>query len=53
MPKEKSPKSKKKIKQNLSQKERFIEYAKDRDSDESGELFEKTMKKVAMPKKTT
>lgn len=51
MPKKTPPKPKPKLKPDLSQKERFIEYAKNRDADESGELFEKAMSKVAPPKK--
>lgn len=43
---EKAPKPRKRIKPSLSQKERFIEYAKSVDADESGETFEKAMNKV-------
>lgn len=49
MPK-KDPKPKKKIKSGLSQKERFIEYAKEVEADETGETFEKAMKKIAKEK---
>ena len=42
----KPEKSKKKVKQNLSQKERFIEYARETECDESGETFEKAMQKI-------
>lgn len=49
MPKKKQPK--KKIKPGLNQKERFIEYAKEVEADESGETFDKAMKKIAPKKK--
>lgn len=49
MPKKEKPK--KKIKPNLTQKERFIEYARQVEVDESGATFEKTLKKIA--KKST
>lgn len=42
----KTKKSKKKVKQNLSQKERFIEYARETECDESGETFEKAMSQI-------
>ena len=37
---------KKKIKPDLNQKERFIEYAKEIEADESGETFTKAIKKI-------
>lgn len=45
MPENKKPK--KKIKPNLSQKERFIEYAREVEADESGELFDKAINNIA------
>ena len=48
MPK-KEPKPKKKVKPTLSQKERFIEYAREVEADESGETFDKTIKRI-LPK---
>ncbi len=50
MPDKKKEKPKKKVKQNLSQKERFIEYARELECDESGETFDKTIKKISKPK---
>lgn len=50
MPRKEKPK--KKVKAGLTQKERFIEYARDRDADESGETFEKSLKKI-LPKKSS
>lgn len=50
MPKKKPP-PKPEIKQTMNQKERFIEYARDREADESGERFEAAMNKVAPTKK--
>ncbi len=44
--KKKEPKDKKKVKQNLSQKERFIEYAREQECDESGETFKKAVKTI-------
>lgn len=49
MTEKKSQKPKPKIKPSLSQKERFIEYAKEVDVDESGETFTKTLKKIVRP----
>lgn len=46
MPDKKKPKPKPKLKPSLSQKERFIEYAKEIETDESGETFKKAMKKI-------
>lgn len=46
MPDKKPPKSKPQLKPSLSQKERFIEYAKEVEADESGETFEKAMTKI-------
>ena len=45
MPKKKAP-PKKKIKPTLTQKERFIEYAREVEVDESGETFVKTIQKI-------
>lgn len=42
----KDHKPKKKIKPGLTQKERFIAYAKEIEADESGETFERTLKKI-------
>ena len=39
-------KAKPKLKPSLSQKERFIEYAKEVEADESGETFERAINKV-------
>ena len=47
---EKPKKPKKKIKPGLSQKERFIAYAREVEADESGERFEAAIKKMAPPK---
>jgi hypothetical protein len=44
MSKKETPK--KTIKPSLSQKERFIEYAREVESDESGERFDKALNKV-------
>jgi len=49
MASKKQPKPKPKLKPSLTQKERFIEYAKDRNADESGETFEKTLNKIVKP----
>lgn len=46
----KDPKPKKKVKPGLAQKERFIEYAKEVEADESGETFDKAIKKIAKTK---
>ncbi len=46
----KKSKPKKKVKQSLSQKEKFIAYAKKVEADESGETFNKAMKKIVKPK---
>jgi hypothetical protein len=43
-------KQKKKVDPKLSQKERFIEYAKAIEADESGELFEKALKEITKNK---
>lgn len=40
----KPPKPKKKVPQNLSQKDKFIEYAREVNADESGTAFERTVK---------
>lgn len=48
----KPPKAKKKPKQTLSQKEKFIAYAKRVEADESGETFEKSLGKI-LPKKNS
>lgn len=45
----KKSKPRKKVKQSLSQKEKFIEYAKKVEADESGETFVRTLKKVVRP----
>ena len=50
MPKKQPPKAKPKIKGTSSQKERFIEYAKEVEADESGEKFERALGKI-MPEK--
>ncbi len=42
----KKSKPKKKVKQSLSQKEKFIAYAKKVEADESGETFTRAMKKI-------
>jgi hypothetical protein len=42
----KNAKPKPKLKPSLSQKERFIEYAKEVEADESGETFEKSLTKL-------
>lgn len=49
MPKKEKPK--KKVPQKLSQKEKFIAYAKKVEADESGETFEQTLKKIVKTKK--
>lgn len=46
----KPPKARKKPKQGLSQKDKFIAYAKKVEADESGETFAKAMKKIIKPK---
>lgn len=46
----KEPKPKKKVKPSLTQKERFIEYAREVKADESGETFNKAMKKLVRPR---
>lgn len=48
LPKKRAPK--KKVKQRLSQKEKFIEYAREVEADESGETFERTLKKIVKKK---
>jgi len=48
MPKKKPPR--KKPKQKLSQKEKFIEYARKLEVDESGEEFERAFKKIVKKK---
>ena len=48
VPKKKKPK--KKVKPGLSQKERFIEYAREVEADESGEPFRRAIKKIAKKK---
>ncbi len=49
MPKKEPPK-KPNLKPSLTQKERFIAYAREVEADESGETFEKAMNKL-VPKK--
>ena len=49
MSKDKKPRKKPKPK--LSQKEKFIEYARSVESDESGEAFERTLKKIVKKKR--
>jgi hypothetical protein len=51
MPDKKLPKPKPPLKPCLSQKERFIEYAKEVEVDESGETFKKTIERI-LPNKT-
>ncbi len=46
----KKSKPRKKPKQKLSQKEKFIEYAREVEADESGETFERTLKKIVKKK---
>lgn len=46
MPKKQPPKAKPKLKPEMTQKERFIAYAREVGSDESGERFEKAMNTV-------
>lgn len=46
MPEKKKPKPKPKLKPSLTQKERFIEYAKEVEADETGKTFEKVINKV-------
>jgi hypothetical protein len=48
VPKKKKPK--KKVKPGLGQKERFIEYAREVEADESGESFRRAMKKIGKMK---
>ena len=42
----KESKPKKKVSQKLTQKEKFIEYAKKVEADETGEIFKKAIKKI-------
>lgn len=51
MPKKEQP-PKKKPKSGLSQKERFIAYAKEAEADESGETFNKMFKKISKKTKS-
>jgi hypothetical protein len=46
MPDKKPPKTKPQLKPSLTQKERFIEYAKEVEADESGETFERALDKI-------
>ena len=46
----KDPKPKKKVKPGLTQKERFIEYAREIEADESGETFEKIVTELVSKK---
>ena len=46
----KKSKPKKKVLQKLTQKEKFIEYAREVEADESGETFERTLKKIVKAK---
>ena len=48
MPKKAKPK--KKVSQKLTQKEKFVEYAREVEADESGDTFTKAMKKIARNK---
>lgn len=50
MPKEKPPKKTVKPKQSLSQKEKFLAYAKEVGVDETGEEFERAFNKILKPK---
>lgn len=50
MPK-KEKKPKKKVSQKLTQKEKFIAYAREVGADESGDTFTRAMKKIVKPKK--
>ncbi len=47
----KDPKPKKVIKPGLTQKERFIEYAREVEADESGDTFTRAIEKIAPPAK--
>jgi hypothetical protein len=49
--KKEPPKEKKKLKPPLTQKERFIEYAKEVEADETGKTFTKIITKI-LPVKT-
>lgn len=49
MSKKETPK--KTVKPSLSQKERFIEYAREVEADESGDRFAKALKKIATKEK--
>ena len=49
MPK-KELRNKPKLKPSLTQKERFIEYAKEVDADESGEKFERALETIIIKK---
>ncbi len=42
---------KKKVPQKLSQKEKFIEYAREVEADESGETFNRALKKIVKKSK--
>ena len=44
------PKPKKKVPQKLSQKDKFIAYAKETGADKGGDTFEKTFKKIVKKK---
>lgn len=46
------PKPKKKVDPKLSQKEKFIEYAREVDADESGETFISIIEKIVKPKQS-
>lgn len=48
----KKSKPRTKPKQKLSQKEKFIAYARDVEADESGETFERTLKKIVKSSKS-
>lgn len=48
----KEPPKKQKPKPNLPQKERFIEYAKEIEADETGETFDRALKKIIPTKET-
>lgn len=45
----KKEKPKKKVPQKLTQKEKFIEYAKELECDKSGKTFKKAIKEVLQP----
>lgn len=51
MPKEKPPKKPVKPKQKLSQKEKFLTYAKEIGVDEAGEAFERVLGSIIKKKK--